>query len=102
MKQTYIFESWPNKIDFDYLENLEVEYYPAKVIYKSFFTMLNMPRVIASSLIHLLSSDTETKNKYTEGSIEVFERQFFKVFDDAYSLDDNDSNEKKNNSVERN
>lgn len=86
MKRIYK-DEFPAKIDFDYLENLEIEYYPAKVFYKSFFAFLNIPKIIIDSFRYLLTSETEEKSVKQNKHIANYEKQFFKVFDKAYSLD---------------
>lgn len=69
--------SWPYRVDFSELANLEIDCFPAKVLYKSFFAMLNLPSVIVFSFIHLLSSGVESKHKYNKDTFEKFERSFF-------------------------
>lgn len=82
MKKTFFVDTFPNKIDFDYLENLEIEYYPAKVLYKSFFTFLNIPKIIVFSFIHLLLAKTEKKSSKKGHTYTNRGDAFFRVFDE--------------------
>ena len=56
--------SWPYKVDFTQLENLEIECFPAKVLYRSFFTFLRLPEIVVFSFLTILAANTgiEIKN----------------------------------------
>lgn len=88
MKRIIKDDIFPTMIDFDYLEKLEVDYYPGEILYKGFLGFLNIPKIITMSFIHLLSSETEKRNVITKSTLTPYEKQFFKIFDEMYSLED--------------
>lgn len=88
MKRIIIQNYFPAKINFEYIENIKVDYYPARILYKSFFAFLNIPKIVVSSFTNLLTYETERRSRISRNNLTPYEKQFFRIFDEMYSLED--------------
>ena len=87
--KTLIESNWPYKIDFEEIEDLEIEYYPAKIIYKSFFSCLHLPGLVLGSFIEVLFTRVNMDIDSNQTAQDV-EKYFFKIFDEAFSLNEDE------------
>lgn len=85
-------DSWPYKVDFEEIEKLEIDYYPAKILYKSLFSFFRLPSIVLLSFLTILTANIGVKLKNST-AIGKAENYFFRIFDEAYSLNDMEGRE---------